>query len=276
MTTHIIGYLTHHKLSFPPKDVLLDNVNAYMTAYNAREEAQTRAATLQRQVPDADGFITVTKGGRNGVAKLEEAKEKLEKQKEKQKGLDDFYRFQSREKRKEKTKELLRQFEEDKKRVQKMKETKGRFNVSTSTLLMILPRLTDYSLKLRISNSSIVTNTFKNSATPPYTECPMCLRYQSTSSRISTALLPLRGGIPPRLCLATVFTQIGKLPFSSTSLSQSAPHKQPDESAGAIVAWDCLVANFPRNAYKPSLKQSSQPLTSFLFHHPQLHTKFQP
>ena len=102
-----------------------------MTAFAAKEASQARVATQQRQEADADGFITVTRGGRTNPAKQEAAQEQAEKQKEKQKGLEDFYRFQSREKRKEQAGELVRKFEEDKERVRKMKERRGRFKVSS-------------------------------------------------------------------------------------------------------------------------------------------------
>ena len=100
-----------------------------MTSFAAREAAQARLATRQRQEPDADGFITVTRGGRTNPARQEVAQELAEKQKEKEKGLEDFYRFQSREKRKERAGELVRKFEEDKERVRKMKERRGTFRV---------------------------------------------------------------------------------------------------------------------------------------------------
>ena len=115
---------------YPDKDVLLESVNKYMTAYAANEAAQSRLLAKQRQEPDADGFITVTRGGRTNPAKQEAAQESAEKQKEKQKGLEDFYRFQSREKRKERAGELMRKFEEDKEKVRRMKEQRGRFKVS--------------------------------------------------------------------------------------------------------------------------------------------------
>lgn len=101
-----------------------------MTAFAAKEAAQARLQTRQRQEVDADGFVTVTRGGRTNPAKQEAAQEQAEKQKEKHQGLDDFYRFQSREKRKERAGELVRKFEEDKERIRKMREKKGKFGVS--------------------------------------------------------------------------------------------------------------------------------------------------
>ena len=62
-----------------------------------------------------------------GPARAEEAREKLEAQKERQKGKEDFYRFQMREKRKERAGELLRGFEEDRKRVEEMKKRRNKF-----------------------------------------------------------------------------------------------------------------------------------------------------
>lgn len=100
-----------------------------MTAFAAEEASRARLLARQRQEPDEDGFITVTRGGRTGPARQEEAREKAEKQQEKQKGLEDFYRFQTREKRKERAGQLIKKFEEDKEKVRKMREKRGRFKV---------------------------------------------------------------------------------------------------------------------------------------------------
>jgi ribosomal RNA-processing protein 7 len=107
--------------------VLQASVDAYMTAFADQEASRARALTRQRAEPDEDGFVTVTRGGRMGPARLEEAQEKAELQKEKQKGKEDFYRFQMREKRKEKANELLKGFEEDRKKVEAMKMKRNKF-----------------------------------------------------------------------------------------------------------------------------------------------------
>ncbi|KAI9870837.1 MAG: Ribosomal RNA-processing protein 7 [Pleopsidium flavum] len=122
-------YFNHHKLRYPDKSSLLESINTYMTAFASLEATRAQALARQRSEPDEDGFITVTKGGRNGPVRQEEAQERAEKQKEKQKGLDDFYRFQTREKRKERAGELMRKFEEDKEKVRRMRERRGRFRV---------------------------------------------------------------------------------------------------------------------------------------------------
>ena len=125
-------YLRHHQLTFPDKSRLLESVNKYMTAFAARETAQKRLRAGQRQEPDADGFITVTRGGRTNPARQDTTQELAEKQQKKQEGLEDFYRFQSREKMKARATELMKKFEEDKKKVKQMKERRGGFRVSQS------------------------------------------------------------------------------------------------------------------------------------------------
>jgi len=125
-------YLTHHTLRCPDKAVLQASVDVFMTEFNRREEEAARAAKRLRNVPDEDGFVTVTRGGRTGPARREEAEEarrkELEKEEQKRKTMGDFYRFQGRERRKEEQGELVRRFEEDRKRVENMREErKGRF-----------------------------------------------------------------------------------------------------------------------------------------------------
>lgn len=132
-----VGYHNHQKLSYPEKTVLLESVNAFMTSFAEREASETRAQARRRQEPDADGFITVTKGGRTGPARQEAAQELAKKQKEKQKGLDGFYRFQMREKQKARAGELARKFEEDKQKVRKMRERRGAFKVSLPSAITI-------------------------------------------------------------------------------------------------------------------------------------------
>jgi len=127
-----LGYLNHQKLRYPDRSSLLESINMYMTAFASLEATRAQALARQRSEPDEDGFITVTKGGRNGPVRQEEAHQRAERQKEKQKGLDDFYRFQTREKRKERAGELMRKFEEDKEKVRHMRERRGRFRVSLS------------------------------------------------------------------------------------------------------------------------------------------------
>ncbi|EEP77261.1 conserved hypothetical protein [Uncinocarpus reesii 1704] len=119
-------YENHIRLKYPPKEDLLRMVNEYMTIYDRLEQARAREATAGGQVPDADGFITVVKGPKRNPDREEELKALAEKQKDRNKGLEDFYRFQMRERRKEKQNQLVKQFEADKKKVEEMKKRRGK------------------------------------------------------------------------------------------------------------------------------------------------------
>lgn len=118
-------YRVQHELSFPSAEDIQPKVDLYMTRFAAAEAARTKRLARLRQVPDEDGFITVTRGGRLGPARVEAAQRKAEEQKEKNKGKEDFYRFQVREKKKEQAGTLLKAFEEDKKKLQEMRRRRG-------------------------------------------------------------------------------------------------------------------------------------------------------
>lgn len=125
-------YLAHNRLRYPSRAELLRTVNDYMTVFSQVAEARKREEARKMQEPDEDGFVTVTHGPKlNSVAREDEVKELLEKQKKKAQGLEDFYRFQSREKRKERQNELLRRFDEDKKKLEEMKKRRGKIRVSS-------------------------------------------------------------------------------------------------------------------------------------------------
>ncbi|KAH7399906.1 ribosomal RNA-processing protein 7-domain-containing protein [Cadophora sp. MPI-SDFR-AT-0126] len=126
-------YAAHQKLRFPSKVELQKNVDAFMTAFNALEEAKALEAKRARNVPDEDGFVTVVRGaGRAGPARVEDAERKREelerKEEEKREGLrkGDFYRFQGRERRKVEMGELVRRFEGDRRRVEELKGRRGK------------------------------------------------------------------------------------------------------------------------------------------------------
>ncbi|KAF4636414.1 hypothetical protein G7Y89_g1670 [Cudoniella acicularis] len=127
-----VRYQAHHALRYPDKKALQYNVDAFMTAFNSAEERKRKEDKKARNVPDEDGFVTVTRGGRVGPARREDAEEKRkemeerEEKKRKEREGEGFYRFQVRERRKKEQGELVRQFEEDKKRVEKLREAKGK------------------------------------------------------------------------------------------------------------------------------------------------------
>lgn len=122
-------YLTHHAMRYPDHAALQASVDAFMSAFTAREEAKAAALARLRSEPDEDGFITVTRGGRTGAGREEDAKAKDEelKKREKNRIKEDFYRFQVREKKKEQAQDLVKGYQEDQRRVEEMKRRKGKF-----------------------------------------------------------------------------------------------------------------------------------------------------
>lgn len=128
------GYKSHNALTYPSPTVLQSSINAYLTQFNALETLRNKLRKTSRSVPDEEGFITVTRGGRAGPARIEEAEKKKAELEERRKNngvKDDFYRFQNREKRKEAENLLRKRFEEDRKRVEGMRERRGRVRPET-------------------------------------------------------------------------------------------------------------------------------------------------
>ncbi|KAG9188066.1 hypothetical protein G6011_01989 [Alternaria panax] len=122
-------YKSHNTLLYPTPSVLQASLNAYLTQFNALETSRNRLRKTSRSVPDEEGFMTVTRGGRVGPARIEEAEKKkaeLDERKRNHRATDDFYRFQNRERRKEAEGALKRKFEEDRRRVEGMRERRGR------------------------------------------------------------------------------------------------------------------------------------------------------
>lgn len=121
-------YKSHHELRFPDHAVLQQSVDIFMANYAAQEEARAKQMAKLRNEPDEHGFITVTRGGRQGPGRAEEAKAKEEefKKREKSRVKEDFYRFQTREKRKKEQMGLVHQFEEDRRRVVEMRKRRGK------------------------------------------------------------------------------------------------------------------------------------------------------
>lgn len=113
--------------------MLLRTVNDFMTVFEQVSEVRKKEEAKKAGEPDEDGFVTVTHGPKlNSVAREEEMRELVERRKKKEEGLEDFYRFQSREKRKERQQMLLRRFDEDKRKLQDIRMRRGKIRVSLS------------------------------------------------------------------------------------------------------------------------------------------------
>lgn len=127
--------IAHDKLTYPPRELLQESIDAFFNVYNRKEKDAAELAKRLRNEPDEDGFVTVTRGGRAAPAKKDEAEEArkrmLEKEQRKKDEMGNFYRFQLREKKKAEQAELVRKFDEDRKRVQAMRQRRGKFRPET-------------------------------------------------------------------------------------------------------------------------------------------------
>lgn len=121
-------YLAHQRLRYPASSRLQASVDEYMAAFAAQEAETAKRLKHQRSVPDDDGFVTVTRGGRNGPAREAETRAKMEEyaKREKARISDGFYRFQVREKRKEQAQDLVKGFQEDQRRLAELKKRRGK------------------------------------------------------------------------------------------------------------------------------------------------------
>lgn len=125
-------YLSHHKIRFHDPYQIQSHIDTFMIEYNARQKLRRELDKKSRNEPDADGFITVTRGGRIGPARKEIAEEKSaqleerERKKREEMQKAGFYRFQGREKRKAETEEMVRKFKEDKKKIQALRDKRGK------------------------------------------------------------------------------------------------------------------------------------------------------
>ncbi|KAK0635162.1 ribosomal RNA-processing protein 7-domain-containing protein [Bombardia bombarda] len=121
----------HSRLSYPDRDALQAALDAFSTLFARKEQEAAAMAKRLRNEPDEDGFVTVTRGGRNAPAsknEAEEARKKMVEREEKRKEEDvSFYRFQRRERKKEEQADLLQRFEEDRKKVFAMRQQRGKF-----------------------------------------------------------------------------------------------------------------------------------------------------
>jgi len=127
----LVWLKSHNRLSFPDSSLLQASVDAFSTLFARREQEAADIAKRLRNEPDEDGFVTVTRGGRNAPASRTEAEEAkrrmLEKENKKKEELANFYRFQLRERKKAEAAELLKRFDEDRKKLEELRAKKGKF-----------------------------------------------------------------------------------------------------------------------------------------------------
>ena len=124
-----VEYLLAHLKAKPPIESLKAQVDAAMALFAEAEEKEKREAERIRNMPDEDGFVTVTRGkGRRtnmdgqGASVMPLRTEDAQQLKPKDHTLVDFYRFQKREQKRNELAELRRKFDQDKQKIAALKE----------------------------------------------------------------------------------------------------------------------------------------------------------
>lgn len=118
------AYIKEYR-DIPDVKLMEEQAEAYLAQYYKRKDEELQQEKEMEGVPDEDGFIKVTRHGKNkGSRRTEEnerkAKEKM-RMKKKKNELKDFYTSQFRETKRKHILELQAKFEEDKKKIKEMK-----------------------------------------------------------------------------------------------------------------------------------------------------------
>ena len=108
-TDPCLGWIAEYEAIRPSIEDVEERVNEYMKEFEDEERERKRAELAKRNVPDADGFVTVTRArGRrntnkdaNGATVTAARPDELKELKPKKKELTNFYRFQVRESKKQ-------------------------------------------------------------------------------------------------------------------------------------------------------------------------------
>ncbi|GFR61252.1 ribosomal RNA-processing protein 7 homolog A-like [Elysia marginata] len=118
------AYIKEYK-DIPDIKAMEEKAETYLAEYYKRKDEEVQQEKDMEGIPDEDGFIKVTRHGKNkGSRRTEEnerkAKEKMRLKKKKTE-LKDFYTSQFRETKRKHILELQAKFEEDKKKIKEMK-----------------------------------------------------------------------------------------------------------------------------------------------------------
>lgn len=124
-------WLTDYLEMIPDSASLRKSIDQELLEFEEMEKLQKLKALEARNMPDKDGFVTVTRRGRrntnkDGAGAIVSAIDprELKNIKPKEQKLVDFYRFQKREAKKNALDELRKKFEQDKLKIQKLKDNR--------------------------------------------------------------------------------------------------------------------------------------------------------
>jgi ribosomal RNA-processing protein 7 len=117
-------YTAEYHKKLVPASKLQQDVDTYLSIFDARaEEAKEERKKLANE-PDEDGFTTVVRKKRSAADELEGGPNRKRQQKKKNSQLENFYRFQMRETKRTQLLQLRDKFEDDKQRIQKLKASR--------------------------------------------------------------------------------------------------------------------------------------------------------
>ncbi|KAI6646161.1 rRNA processing protein RRP7 [Oopsacas minuta] len=119
----INSWIEEYKDERPEIEQLQTQVKRFMTKYDARRQTEENTVKKRRNIPDEDGWITVTGKNNKKVPKHNLSKIRLRKvtKKKKKNELLHFYKFQMREEKRDNILQLQKKFDEDKKKITAMK-----------------------------------------------------------------------------------------------------------------------------------------------------------
>ncbi|XP_069701614.1 ribosomal RNA-processing protein 7 homolog A isoform X2 [Periplaneta americana] len=111
----------------PDISLLRKDIDTFMEKFD-KEASRKAVSEKEAMEEDEEGWITVTKRGRNpGFARKESVEKKImgkEKQRRSKKELQNFYRFQIRESKMKHLVNLRKKFDEDKKKLALLKQSR--------------------------------------------------------------------------------------------------------------------------------------------------------
>jgi ribosomal RNA-processing protein 7 len=124
-------WITEYLEMIPDSASLRKSIDQELIEYEEMEKMEKLKALEARNMPDKDGFVTVTRRGRrntnkDGAGAIVSAIDprELKNIKPKEQKLVDFYRFQKRQVKKNALQDLKEKFQQDKLKIQKLKENR--------------------------------------------------------------------------------------------------------------------------------------------------------
>ncbi|GAB9470103.1 Rrna processing protein rrp7 [Globisporangium polare] len=119
-TTGLQGYLSQYRANKPGLAAVKAIADQYMSKFDADEQEDFRQREELKAQVDDDGFKTVVNTKKRTQAAAEDLGRPAKKQKNKE--MENFYRFQMRERKRDQLKTLRERFEEDRQMVEKLKK----------------------------------------------------------------------------------------------------------------------------------------------------------